>query len=252
MCKIAISPACGVPCRRGWPPDATGAPSARGGETEQCRSNSAVGCNASDHVLNLCQSTGSSDSKSTDSPVSNPALASAPGRYASALFSLARETDSLDAVSRDLETLAAALQASSELRFALGSPAFRQEQKQRALAAVCTRISAHRLTRNCIGVLARHGRIAMLAAVAARFQDLLAARRQEQRVELTSAHPLSPQHQERIRNLLEQATGGSIRLSCGTDANLLTGLKLRLGSLLIDCSLQTKLTNLAVAMKETK
>ena len=184
--------------------------------------------------------------------VPNLALASAPGRYAAALFSLARESDSLDAVSRDMEGLAAMLRASPDLRFALTNPDFRQEHKQRALAGICARTGAHRLTRNCIGVLARHGRLALLGEVAGCFQGLLAARRRERHAELVSAHPLSPERQSRIRGLLEQATGGRIRLSAVVDPGLLSGVALRLGSLLIDCSLQTRLNNLAVAMKETK
>ena len=184
--------------------------------------------------------------------MSNLALASAPGRYATALFALAEEADGLDAVAGDMRTLAELLRGCADLRFALANPDFRQQQKQRVLADICERGGAHRLTRNCIGVLARHGRIALLGEVAACFQSLLAARRKEQQAELVSARPLSPQRQGQIQSLLEQATGASIRLSARVDPFLLSGLSLRLGSLLIDCSLQTKLNNLAVAMKETK
>ena len=184
--------------------------------------------------------------------MSNPALASAPGRYASALFSLAREADSLDAVARDMQGLAEMLRASPDLRFALANPDFRQEQKRRALAGICERSGAHRLTRNCIGVLARHGRIALLGEVAGCFESLLAAGRRERQAELVSAHPLSPERRNRIQELLERATGGRIRLCAVVDPGLLSGLALRLGSVLIDCSLQTRLNNLAAAMKETK
>ena len=182
----------------------------------------------------------------------DPALASAPGRYAAALFSLAEESGSLDAVSRDMQGLAEMLRASPELRFALANPDFRQEHKRRALAGICERTGAHRLTRNCIGVLARRGRLALLGEVAGCFRRLLAGRRRERQAELVSAHPLSPERRSRIQALLEEAVGGRIRLSASVDPDLLSGLALRLGSLLIDCSLRTRLNNLAVAMKEAK
>lgn len=186
--------------------------------------------------------------------MTNPDLttASAHGRYATAIFSLARDENRLDDVSRDMEALRDMIDASADLRFALANPDFRQEQKLRALNEICERINAHRLTRNCIGVLARRGRIALIGEVATSFQILLARQRRERHVELLSARPLSVARQNEIRNLLVKVTGGKIRLSCLVDPGLLAGLVLRLGSLMIDCSLQTKLTTLALAMKETK
>ena len=182
----------------------------------------------------------------------NLAIASASGRYASALFELARESDCLEAISKDMETLASLLSASADLRFALANPDFRQEQKRQALEAVCAKIEAHRLTRNGIGVLAQHGRIGLLGEVASGFASLLARHRKEQHAEVIAAHPLPPSAQAEIQTLIEKAVGGKIRLSAMVDPALLSGVVVKLGSLMIDCSLQTKLTTLAFAMKETK
>lgn len=189
---------------------------------------------------------------STNVTTPNITTASAPGRYATALFALARDEDQLDAVARDMAAFHEMIDASADLRFALSNPDFLREQKLRALNAICERINAHRLSRNCIGVLAQHGRIALIGDVAGSFQLLLAHHRKEQHAELISARPLSMERQNEIRNLLEQATGGNIRLSSLVDPSLLAGLVLRFGSLMIDCSLQTKLTTLSLAMKETK
>lgn len=181
--------------------------------------------------------------------MSNPALAGAPGRYAAALFSLAEESGSLDAVSADMEFLEKALRE-GDLRFALANPDFSRADKQRALEKICEQAGAHRLTRNTIGVLVGRGRIGLLGEVAAGFAALRAARRNEQEAEIVSAKPLSEEEQARMKAMLEQASGGKIRLACRVDEDLLAGMSARVGSLLADGSLRAKLNNLANAMKE--
>lgn len=181
----------------------------------------------------------------------NIAIASAPGRYAAALFQLAEDGNALGGVADDMGALENLLKDNPNLRFALTNPDFPRAQKYKILQTVCDKLGAHRLTRNTIGVLSQNSRIALIGEVAARFADLLAHHQNQQNAEVITATPLNPQQQSQIRDLLEKNIDGKIKLSLSTDPKILAGIIVKIGSFMIDTSLKTKLETLETTMKET-
>ena len=81
--------------------------------------------------------------------------ASLAGRYASALFDLARDERQIEAVSRSLELLAQALADSRDLTELVSSPLIGREQAGKAMAAIAGQLSLDPITTNFLGVLAR-------------------------------------------------------------------------------------------------
>ncbi len=179
-----------------------------------------------------------------------PILTGAAGRYAEALFDLAKEAASVDVVESNLNDLAAAIQASSEFKEALLSPVYGRSDKAAAIGAVADRMNFIPLTKNFLGLLGRNGRLFDLAAIIDAYRELAAYHRGEVKAEVVSASPLSDEQQKRLRGEIEGLVGKAVNLAAKVDPNLLAGLVVKVGSTMIDSSLRTKLNKLKSAMKE--
>lgn len=175
--------------------------------------------------------------------------ASLAGRYASALFGLARDEKQIDAVSRSLETLDQALADSPELSQLATSPLVGREDAGKAFAAVAAQLSLDPLTTNFVGVLARNGRKAQLGDVIKAFRRLAADHRGETTAEVVTAHALNDDQVGKLKGQLKGRAGREVTIDARVDPTILGGLVVKLGSQMIDASLRTKLNRLALAMK---
>lgn len=189
--------------------------------------------------------------------VANAAIVSGvAGRYAVALFELARDAGALEAVEADLALLDRILSENKDLGAAVASPLLSREQRARVFAVVGDAVKSangkgfHKLTENFLGVLAENGRAGSLAAIASAFRTLLAQERGEVSAEVTSAVPLTDNQRAALGARLRELVGRDVTLDARVDPSLLGGLVVKIGSCMIDSSLRTKLNNLKVAMKE--
>lgn len=171
------------------------------------------------------------------------------GRYAAALFDLAREQDALDRVGTDLDGLADLLDTSAELARALESPLVDAGAKIGVVRAVGEKAGFADLTVRFLGVLGERGRLAALGEVVATFRAMLADHRGETSVEVISAVPLEPHQEGAVKDMLQASLGKSVRLQAAVDPALIGGLVVRVGSRMIDASLKTKLRHLELAMR---
>lgn len=178
------------------------------------------------------------------------AISGVPSRYAEALFDLANEAGSLDAVERDLKALAAAIDASADFRKLLKSPVYDADDKGRAIAAIADKARVSPLTRNFLGVVARNRRLFVLDGVLKAFFARLAKHRGEVSAEAVSAAPLSNDQLTRLRGEIEGLVGKAVNLQTRVDPDLLGGLIVKVGSTMIDSSLRTKLNRLKSKLKE--
>ncbi|MBA3526044.1 MAG: F0F1 ATP synthase subunit delta [Sphingomonas sp.] len=175
--------------------------------------------------------------------------ASLAGRYASALFDLARDEKQIDAVGRSLEALNQALADSREFDELVISPLVSREDAGKAFAAVAGQLALDPITTNFVGVLARNGRKSELRDVIRAFRKLAANHRGETTAEVVSAHPLGDDQIEKLKSQLRGRAGRDVAIEARVDPNILGGLVVKLGSQMIDASLRTKLNRLAQAMK---
>ena len=175
--------------------------------------------------------------------------ASLAGRYASALFDLARDEKQIDAVSRSLDSLNQALADSREFDQLVASPLVDRDEAGKAFAAIAGELKVDPLTSNFLGVLARNGRKGELAQVIRLFRRLAADHRGETTAEVVSAHSLSDKQIAALKTQLKARAGRDVTIDARTDPTILGGLIVKLGSQMIDASLKTKLNRLAQAMK---
>jgi F-type H+-transporting ATPase subunit delta len=171
------------------------------------------------------------------------------GRYALALFELARDGDMLDAVAADLGSLRRMVDDSADLRRLIRSPVISREDQGKALAALGERAGFGELTRKFFGVLAEHRRLFALPEMIGAYDAMLAEHRGEVAAELVSAVPLSDAQHAAVKNQLSRTTGKEVTISARVDPGLLGGLVVRVGSRMLDASLRTKLRQLELAMK---
>jgi F-type H+-transporting ATPase subunit delta len=175
--------------------------------------------------------------------------ASLAGRYATALFELARDERKLDAVGTGLDALRDALRDSDELRALIASPLVSREDALKAVGMVADALRLDPIAANFLGVLAQNRRLGQLPGVIRAFNLLAAAHRGETTAEVVSARPLDGGQVEAIRGNLKARLGRDVNVDVSVDPAILGGLVVKVGSQMIDGSIRTKLNNLATAMK---
>lgn len=181
--------------------------------------------------------------------ISGGIQASLAGRYALALFELARDEKKIEAVSESLAALRRAIDESDDLRALISSPLVGREAQVRTAGAVVESMGLDPLTRNFVGVLARNRRLSQLSNVIRNFNLLVARHRGEITAEVTSARPLDEGQVDAIKQNLRSRMGRDIAVDLSVDPAILGGLVVKIGSQMIDGSIRTKLNTLAHAMK---
>jgi F-type H+-transporting ATPase subunit delta len=175
--------------------------------------------------------------------------ASMAGRYAAALFELAKEQGQLAQVETDLKSFQAMLDESEDLRRLVRSPVISADEQAKALSAILGRAGVSALSANFLRLIARNRRLFAVGDMLKDFRALLAAERGEVSADIASAHPLTPDQLATLKDTLRAQVGKDVQINTRVDPNLLGGLIVKLGSRMIDSSLRTKLNNLKVAMK---
>jgi F-type H+-transporting ATPase subunit delta len=175
--------------------------------------------------------------------------ASLAGRYAIALFELARESKSIAAVEASLGKVQKALTDSADFTALTTNASVAREDAKKAVAAIAKAMKLDALTTKTLGVLADNRRLAETGAVAKAFAALAATERGEMTAEVTSAHPLSAAQSKAIAAKLKARVGRDVAINAKIDPTILGGLTVKIGSTLIDNSIKTRLNSLATAMK---
>jgi F-type H+-transporting ATPase subunit delta len=175
--------------------------------------------------------------------------ASLSGRYATALFELARDSKALPQVEASLTTVAQALAESADFKALTLSPLVSRNDAARAIAATATTLKLDGTTANFLGVLAQNRRLNQLPQVIRAFRQLAASHRGETTAQVTSAHPLTPDQVDALKQQLRTRIGRDVAVDLDVDPSLLGGLVVKIGSQMIDSSIKTRLNSLAHAMK---
>jgi F-type H+-transporting ATPase subunit delta len=173
-------------------------------------------------------------------------------RYATALFDLARESNSLDRTQQDLDTFARLVASSPDLARLVRSPVFSTEEQGRAVSVILTRAGITGIVSNFIRLAARNRRLFAVPEMVTAFRRILARHRGELTAEVTSAEPLSDRQVAALKQALAEKLGKDVALERKINPALIGGFVVKIGSRMIDTSLRTKLNSLKLAMKEVR
>jgi F-type H+-transporting ATPase subunit delta len=175
--------------------------------------------------------------------------ASLSGRYAVALFDLARDGNALDTVAGSLGAIKKAIAESADFKSLINNPVLSRDAAGKTIAAVASSMGIDALTTKFLGVLAQNRRLSQLPAVIRAYETLLSNHKGETRAEVTSAHPLDATQITALQQSLRARVGREVAVDAKVDPAILGGLVVKIGSQMIDSSIRTRLNSLAQAMK---
>jgi F-type H+-transporting ATPase subunit delta len=180
----------------------------------------------------------------------DPSVSGVSGRYATALFELARDQKSVDSIKADLDRFEAMLADSADLRRLVRSPVFAAEAQLRALSAVLDQAGISGVSANFLKVLTANRRLFAVADVIRAFRALVARFKGEATADVTVAETLNDKNLDALKTALKTVTGKDVALNVKVDPSIIGGLVVKLGSRMVDSSLRTKLNSIKHAMKE--
>lgn len=171
-------------------------------------------------------------------------------RYATAIFELAKEEESLPKIREDADALAAALNESAELRDLIRSPVYGREEQKAAIGAVADQMGLDALTGNTLRLMTDRRRLFVLPNLIDALRALIAEENGEITADVVAAKELSGDQRARLAETLRKSVGRSVNINLSVDETLIGGLVVKVGSKMIDTSIRSKLDTLQNTMKE--
>jgi F-type H+-transporting ATPase subunit delta len=181
-----------------------------------------------------------------------PIVSGMAGRYATALFELALEEKKLDAVAADLDRFKAMLDESTDLVRLVRSPVFGANEQEKALAAVLDKAKIGGLARKFLLIVTQKRRLFAVREIIGGFRAFVARHKGEVDAEVTVAEPLKEAHLDALKQSIAASAGKNVKLDVKVDPSIIGGLKVKIGSRMVDASLKTKLNSIRIAMKEAR
>ena len=172
------------------------------------------------------------------------------GRYAAAMFELARDEGAMPRLEADVDTLDAALNESADLRRLISSPLYSREETGRAIDAVAAATGLSPSFRNLLALMAQNRRLFVLPQLVTRLRAMIAEAKGEVTAEVTSAKALTRAQSERLAGVLSAGAGKDVKIVATVDESLIGGLVVKIGSKMIDTSIRSRLMALQNTMKE--
>ncbi len=173
------------------------------------------------------------------------------GRYAQALFDLAKESKTTDTVSRDLATVQAIIDESDDFRRFLKNPSFAADDQINAIGSILNQVGVAGTAANFLKLVAAKRRLFALEDMIRDFNKLNDAENNVSRAEVTVAEDLNPAHVKALKDALAAVAGtNDVNVQIKIDPSIIGGMIVKLGSRMVDSSLKTKLNLIRTRMKE--
>jgi ATP synthase F1 delta subunit len=162
--------------------------------------------------------------------------------YARALFEAAQDDGVLDRVHDELGQFADTLDEDRNLQVFLFSPYFSSEEKKQGVRRIVTDADERLL--NFLELLAERHRMPVLFRIRRIFDDLWAEENKLLSVTVTSATELDQSLVDDIGKRIEEQTGRRVELSSSVDPDVLGGLRVRVGNMVLDATVRNRLEQL--------
>jgi F-type H+-transporting ATPase subunit delta len=162
--------------------------------------------------------------------------------YADALFEVARDKDEIDSIHDQLGEFADALNESQDMRVFFFSPYFSSADKREGIAKAISGADDELV--NFLELLAEKHRMPVIFRIRDRFDELWAEANRRLEVTLTSAVELDRSIVEKVGEEVERQTDRRVDLVNEVDPEILGGLVLRVGNMVLDASLHSRLERL--------
>lgn len=171
-------------------------------------------------------------------------------RYAKALFEYANENKALDKVEADIESIGAITQDVPQLLNTLKNPVISRDNISTIFSEVTKKLDLNKISTNFFLLLGENRRLAILEEIVVEFKNLVAESRDELTVEVTSASALNDNQKKEIATKLKDMTGKTVDFDEVVDEEIIGGLIIKMGSQMLDNSINGKLERLRVLQKQ--
>ena len=171
-------------------------------------------------------------------------------RYSRALFEVSRDSDDLDKVENDIKNFKLIYDKNSELRNFIKDPSQIITEQNKLVNLISDKLNFSKNVQNFLLLLIEKRRIFFVLKIINSFLKLCLKKRGEIKASLISSRELSELELENISKELSVSMGSTIKFDYKIDKELIGGLKLQLGSFMIDTSIRNKLKKFEQKMLE--
>ena len=170
--------------------------------------------------------------------------------YALALYELAKENSELNKVADGLGSIKTLLSKSSDFKEMILNPTVTKEEKSKVITIMVDKYKFCQTLKKFLGFLTIKNRLFFLNQIINSFLDLVSSSKGELKAKLLSSKELSKAELEKIRNELSKDFQSPIKIDYKHDPDLIVGLVIQVGSVMVDTSIKTKLRQLEKSMIE--
>ena len=171
-------------------------------------------------------------------------------RYARALYEVVKESNELEKIETDVKNFQSLFDSNNEIKNFIQNPTHLIEIQNKVLNILSEKLSFSKNLKNFFLLLIKKRRMFFVKKITDAFLKLCSKNRGEIKASLISSKELSSNELEDISKELSSSMGSTIKFDYKVDQSLIGGLKLQLGSFMIDTSIKNKLKKYEQRMLE--
>jgi len=170
--------------------------------------------------------------------------------YALALYELSRESSEINKVDDGMKSLSKLLKENFNFKEMLLNPTIAKEDKINVMYKIAEQNNFSKILKNFLGFVAIKNRLFFLNKIIDSFLNLISQSKGELKAKLISSKELSSEEQKKIQSELSRDFKSQLNIDFKFDPNLIAGLIIQVGSVMVDTSIKTKLKKLEKNMVE--
>ena len=170
--------------------------------------------------------------------------------YALALYELSKENSEIDKIADGMENLKKLLNESRDFKEMILSPTITKDDKKKVIFKIADQNNFSEILKKFLGFIIIKNRLFFLNKIIESFLNLVSNNKGELKVKLVSSKKLSTEEQKKIQNELSKDFKSPLKIDYKHDPDLIAGLIIQVGSVMVDTSIKTKLKKLEKNMLE--
>ena len=171
-------------------------------------------------------------------------------RYSRALFEVSKEANELDKVENDIKNFQLVFNLSTDIKNFIKNPTQSISQQNNFINLISDKLGFSKNLKNFFLLLIEKRRIFFVKKISESFLRLCSKKRGEIKASLISSKELSQIELEKLSKELSDTIGSTLKFDYKLDKELIGGLKIQLGSIMIDTSIKNKLKKYEQMMLE--
>ena len=170
--------------------------------------------------------------------------------YSQALYELGNESSSLNAIEDQANSILKLISENEELKNFIKNPTNKIEEQSAAFNLISDKFNFNNLLKTFLNFIITKRRLFFIQKIIEDFIDTCSKNRGEIKADLTSSKELKETDISKIKAELASNFGANIKLNYKHEPSLIGGLIIKVGSIMVDTSIKSKLKKLETKMLE--